>query len=46
MVLMSSAGEAHIDLRDIELEFRSNEEVDAEIHFFWNPSRRIEDSIA
>jgi hypothetical protein len=34
MVLMSSAGEADIDLRDIELKFRSNEEVDTEIHFF------------
>jgi hypothetical protein len=46
MVLMGSARKAHIHLRDVELQFRSNEEVDAEIHFFCDSPRRLEESIA
>jgi hypothetical protein len=39
MVLMSSAREANVDFRDIKLQFRSDEEVDPEIHFIRNLSR-------
>jgi len=46
MVLMSSAREANVDLREIKLQFRSDEEVDPEIHFFRYLSKRIENSIA
>ena len=46
IVLMGSSRKAHVDLRDVEPQFRCNEEVDAEIHFFCSLSRRIENSIA
>jgi hypothetical protein len=34
MILIRSSWKAYVDLRHIELEFRSDEEVDAKIHFF------------
>ena len=46
MVLMGSARKAHIDLRKIKLQFRTDQEIDAEVHFFQDLSKRVGSSIA